>query len=186
MFDDEDAVNYASGRRYPVRDVERRLTSPLLVASSGCSRCPRTLLVFRKVESEQRAKATVNQRKPLVTHESTKEMLTAITTAETSIETLAHFKARESRWEREMLDNFNVSAFCFVMHVLPLFRGLAHHPFDSVNVSWTRSVAVDREMVESVCSAAEGIFIEYYTLLEKLWQWNCSHDFLLSGAQVSC
>ena len=34
----------------------------LLVASSDCSRCSRTLVGFRKVVSEKRAKATSNQR----------------------------------------------------------------------------------------------------------------------------
>ena len=80
------------------------------------------------------------------------------------------------------MDNFSVAASHLVMHVLPLFRGLAHHPFDSVNVSWTRSVAVDREMVESVCSAAEGIFIENYTLREKTWAVGVAHT--ISFCQV--
>ena len=80
VLNDEDDVNYASGcqpsastsRWYPVTSVERRLTSPLLVASSDCSRCLRTLLVFRKVVSEKMAKATSTPKKPLVTHENTK------------------------------------------------------------------------------------------------------------------
>ena len=65
--------------------------------------------------------------------------------------------------------------FTFVLHVLHRSREPAEHPFDSVSVSLTRSVAVDRElptrvaMIESVCSAAEAVFIEFYTLLEKTW-----------------
>ena len=57
VFYNKVAVIYASGCRpsaltsrwYPVTDVERRLTSPLLAASSDCSRCLTTLVVFRKV-----------------------------------------------------------------------------------------------------------------------------------------
>ena len=77
LFNDEDAVKYVSGcwpraltnRWYWMTNVERRLTSPLVVASSECSRCSRTLVVFRKIVSEKKAKAT---------QENTKEMLTAI------------------------------------------------------------------------------------------------------------
>ena len=179
-------------RWFPVTDVERRLTSPLLVASSDCSRCLKTLVVFRKFFSEKRAQAATNQRMPLVTHLNTKDMLTAIDTAETCNETFAQFQARESWWEREVMENFNVPAFHFVMHVLHQSRGPADNPFDSVSVPLTRSVAVDRElpsrvpMIESVCSAAEAIFIEYYTLLEKTWAVGLLTRLLYVMCQGSC
>ena len=137
VFNDAVAVNYASGnwprafasRWYPVTDAERRLTSPLLVASSDCSRCLKTFIVFRKFFSKKRAQATTNQRMPMVTHLNTKDMLTAIDTAETFNETLAQFQARESWWEREVMENFNVPAFHFVKHVLHRSRGPADNPF---------------------------------------------------------
>ena len=81
LFNDEDAVKYASGcwprgltnRWYSVTDVERRRTSPPLVASSDCSRCSQTLFVLRRIVFEKKAKATSNQTKPLVTQERTRK-----------------------------------------------------------------------------------------------------------------
>ena len=82
--------------------------------------------------------------------------------------------------------------FTFVMHVLHLSRGPAEHPFDSVSVSLTRCVAVDRElpsrvpMIESVCSAAEAVFIEDYTLMEKTWAVGLPTRLLYVKCQGSC
>ena len=95
--------------------------------------------------------------------ENTQDMLTAVDTSGTSNETFAQFQARESRWDREMMDNFNVLAFDLVMHVLHRSRGPADHDLDWVSVSSTRPSAVDRElpsrvtMIKSVCSAADMI-----------------------------
>ena len=88
LFFDEDAVTKASGhwpraftnRSYSVTDVEQRLPSTLVVASSDCSRCSQTFVVFRKDVSEQKVKATSNQTEPAGTHENAKEMLTAVDT----------------------------------------------------------------------------------------------------------
>ena len=101
--------------------------------------------------------------KTLVMQENTQDMLTAVDTSGTSNETFAQFQARESRWDREMMDNFNVLAFDLVMHVLHRSRGLADHDLGWVSVSSTRPSAVDRElpsrvtMIKSVCSAADMI-----------------------------
>ena len=109
LFYDEDAANYASGcwpraftnRWYSVTHAERRLTSPFLVASSGCSRCSHTLDGFGKIVSYKKAKDTSKQTKHLVTQENTGEMLTAIDSAGSSNEERAQraqLQARESRW----------------------------------------------------------------------------------------
>ena len=158
VYNDEDAVKYASGcwpraftnRWYSVTGVERPLTSPPLVASSDSSRCSQTLVGFRKIVSEKQGQATSNQTKPLGTRENTKDMLTAIDTAGTSNETLALFQARESWWQREVMDNFNVPAFHFVMHVLHQSRGPTGHALNRVSVTSTRSVAVDRVLPSRV------------------------------------
>ena len=86
LLNAEDAVKCASGCwpmavtswRYSVTDVERRLTSQPLAASSYSSRCSQTLVVFREIVSEIQAKATSKQTGPLATPENTKETLTTI------------------------------------------------------------------------------------------------------------
>ena len=106
--------------------------------------------VFRKVVSEKKAKATSNQAEPLVTQEWTKEMLTAFDTAVASHGTLAQVQAPESRWQREMMEHFNVRAFQFVVHVLHWSRGPADHAFNWASVPSIRSVAVDRQLPSRV------------------------------------
>ena len=87
------------------------------------------------------------------------------------------------------MDNYNVPAFHFVMHVLHRSRGPADHAFNWVSVPSTKSVAVERAlasrvpMIEFVCSAAERISNDYCLLLEEPGQWDCSHDFLGSDAK---
>ena len=178
------AVNYVSSCRpcaltsrwYPVTDVER----PADKSAFGC--IIRLLAVSQNIGcvpkgffSEKRAQATPNQRMPLATHLNMKDMLTAIDTAETFNGTLAQFQTRESWWEREVMKNFNVLAFHFCHACFAPVSGASESSFHSVSVSLTRSVAVNRELpsrvplIESVCSAAEAVFIEYYTLLEKTW-----------------
>ena len=131
-FSDANAVKHASGcwpKALTDRWYSTAADKSAFSCIKNCSRFSQALGVFRKVVSDIKAKATSNQTKSLVTQENTKEMLTAVDTAGTSNEPRAQFQARESRWQRELMESVSVLAIHFVIHVSHWSRGPADHAF---------------------------------------------------------